>query len=136
MAQPARNTRQTRTGPPRRGATVGSARPHATQRQRLIDAIIELAGGFGYQGLSIAQISARAGVSSATFYEQFADREECMLAAYKAVTERTLARMAGSLQQGEWASAARPAFTELLRTLSDEPHGGRAMVVDALAAGP
>ncbi|HEX9481020.1 MAG TPA: TetR/AcrR family transcriptional regulator [Solirubrobacteraceae bacterium] len=115
---------------------MGGARPHATQRQRLIDAIIELAGGFGYQGLSIAQISARAGVSSATFYEQFGDREECMLAAYKAVTERTLARMASSLQEGEWASAARPAFTELLRTLTDDPDGGRVMFVEALAGGP
>ncbi|MCW3033944.1 MAG: transcriptional regulator, TetR family, partial [Solirubrobacterales bacterium] len=107
-----------------------------TQRERLIDAIIDLAGRFGYQSLSIAQISARAGVSSATFYEQFGDREECLLAAYRAVTERTLARMASSLQEGEWASAARPAFAELLRTLSDDPDAGRVMFVEALAGGP
>ena len=107
-----------------------------SQRERLIDAIVELAGQSGYQSLSIAQISARAGVSSATFYEQFEDREACLLAAYKDVTERTLARMASSLQEGEWASAARPAFTELLRALTDDPNAGRVMFVEALAGGP
>ena len=136
MPQPARRTPATRTGRIRRGVVASRSAPRATQRERLIGAIIELAGQFGYQSLSIAQISARAGVSSATFYEQFADREECMRAAYRAVTERTLARMASSLQEGEWASAARPAFTELLRTLGDDPDGGRVMFVEALAGGP
>jgi AcrR family transcriptional regulator len=107
-----------------------------TQRERLIDAIVELAGQFGYQGLSIAQISARAGVSSATFYEQFADREECLLAAYRAVTERTLERMANSLQQGEWSSAARPAFAEVIHSVQADPDGGRVMFVEAAAGGP
>ena len=110
--------------------------PRGTQRERLIEAIVELAGQFGYQGLSIAQISARAGVSSATFYEQFADREECLLAAYRAVTERTLARMASSLQEGEWAGAARPAFAEVIRSVQADPDGGRVMFVEAAAGGP
>jgi AcrR family transcriptional regulator len=136
MAQPARKTSTTGTGRSRRGVVVSRSTPRPTQRERLIDAIIDLAGRFGYQSLSIAQISSRAGVSSATFYEQFADREECLLAAYRTVTERTLARMASSLQDGEWASAARPAFAELLGTLSDDPDAGRVMFVEALAGGP
>jgi AcrR family transcriptional regulator len=115
---------------------VSRAALKPTQRERLIDAIIELAGQFGYQSLSIAQISARAGVSSATFYEQFADREACLLAAYQAVSRRTLARMESSLRQGEWASAARPAFAELLRSVQSDPDGGRVMFVESLAGGP
>jgi AcrR family transcriptional regulator len=115
---------------------VGRAAPKGTQRERLIDAIVELSGQFGYQGLSIAQISARAGVSSATFYEQFADREECLLAAYRTVTERTLERMASSLQEGEWAGAARPAFAEVIRSVQADPDGGRVMFVEAAAGGP
>jgi AcrR family transcriptional regulator len=106
-----------------------------SQRERLIEAIVELAGQHGYQNLSIAQISAHAGVSSATFYEQFADREECLLAAYRDLTRRTLATM-GSLPAGEWAGAVRPAFTELLRTVQEDPDGGRVMFVEALAGGP
>lgn len=137
MPQPDRRTTSTRTGRPRRGVVVSRRVPQrASQRERLIDAITELAGQQGYQNLSIAQISSRAGVSSATFYEQFADREECLLAAYRDHTERTLARMASSLQDGEWASSARPAFTELLRALTDDPDAGRVMFVEALAGGP
>ncbi|MGO9488036.1 MAG: TetR/AcrR family transcriptional regulator [Solirubrobacteraceae bacterium] len=110
--------------------------PRPTQRERLIDAIVELSGQFGYQTLSIAQISARAGVSSATFYEQFADREEGLLAAYRSVTERTLTLMQSSLQEGEWARAARPAFTELLQSVQADPDAGRLMFVEAPAGGP
>jgi AcrR family transcriptional regulator len=137
MPQPARRSSTARRdGRQRRGVAVPRAAPKGTQRERLIDAIVELAGQFGYQGLSIAQISARAGVSSATFYEQFADREECLLAAYRAVTERTLERMASSLQQEEWASAARPAFAEVIQSVQADPDGGRVMFVEAAAGGP
>jgi AcrR family transcriptional regulator len=107
----------------------------SSQRERLIDAIVELAGQHGYQHLSIAQISTQAGVSSATFYEQFADREACLLAAYRELTRRTLQTM-GSLPAGEWAGAVRPAFTELLRSLQEDPDAGRVMFVEALAGGP
>jgi len=96
MAGPARKKAAPRQRPARRGLSVARAAPRATQRERLIDAIVELAGQYGYQSLSIAQISAHAGVSSATFYEQFSDREECLLAAYSDATERTLERMQSS----------------------------------------
>ncbi len=137
MPQPARRTASGRAGrQARRGVAVPRAAPKPTQRERLIDAIVELSGQFGYQTLSIAQISARAGVSSATFYEQFADREECLLAAYRAVTARTLSRMQSSLEEEEWARAARPAFTQLLHTVQADPDAGRLMFVEALAGGP
>ena len=107
-----------------------------TQRERLIEAIVELSGTYGYQGLSIAQISSRAGVSSATFYELFEDKEACMLAAYRAATQRTLRRMESALEEGEWARAARPAFGELLQTVQSDPDSGRVMFVEALSGGP
>jgi AcrR family transcriptional regulator len=110
--------------------------PKQGQRERLIEAMISLAGQHGYQTLSIAQVSARAGVSSATFYEQFADKEECLLAAYRSVTEDTLTRMQSALEEGEWARAARPAFSELLQSVQSDPDGGRVMFVEALTGGP
>ena len=99
---------------PPRGAPI-RREARASQRERLIDAIIELAGQHGYQGLSIAQISARAGVSSATFYEQFADREDCLLAAYRDATERTLAADAEPRwPEGEWTAPCVRRSAELL----------------------
>jgi AcrR family transcriptional regulator len=116
--------------------SVPSRTPKQGQRERLIEAMISLAGQHGYQTLSIAQVSARAGVSSATFYEQFADKEECLLAAYRSVTEDTLTRMQSALEEGEWARAARPAFSELLQSVQGDPDGGRVMFVEALTGGP
>jgi AcrR family transcriptional regulator len=137
MAAPTRKSRgPRRERPARRAANSARAVPRASQRERLIDAIVELSGQQGYQNLSIAQISAHAGVSSATFYEQFADREECLLAAYRDASERTLKLMQNSLQEGEWARSVRPAFTELLRSVQAEPDAGRVMFVEALAGGP
>jgi AcrR family transcriptional regulator len=137
MPQPARKiqaARGERTA--RRG--VGPLHPagRPTQRQRLIEAIVELSGSHGYQGLSIAQISSRAGVSSATFYELFEDKEACMLAAYRDATARTLARMESALEEGEWARAARPAFGELLQSVQSDPDAGRVMFVEAPSGGP
>jgi AcrR family transcriptional regulator len=137
MPQPARKiSLASRERTARRG--VGLIRPAAklTQRERLIEAIVELSGQQGYQGLSIAQISSRAGVSSATFYEHFEDKEACMLAAYRSATQRTLARMESALEEGEWARAARPAFGELLETVQSDPDSGRVMFVEALSGGP
>lgn len=124
-----------RSNRPRPGAgTVGANKP--SQRERLIEAIVELSGQQGYQSLSIAQISARAGVSSATFYEQFSDREECLLEAYRALTGQMLMRLERSLQAGEWATAARAAFGELIDGVRTDPDAGRLMFVEALSGGP
>ncbi len=116
---------------------AGSDRAHKpSQRERLLEAITELSGQLGYQSLSIAQISSRAGVSSATFYEQFADKEECLLEAYRAATARTLASMDRVMGQADWAQAARFGFGELLRSVQGDPDGGRVMFVEAPAGGP
>lgn len=53
-----------------------------SQRTRLISALTELMAAHGYHGVRVAELVARAGVSKATFYEHFADKEQCMLAAY------------------------------------------------------
>ncbi len=137
MAQPLRRTPSPRRERrPARTTTGGARAARPNQRERLIDAITECSGEYGYQSLTIAQISAAAGVSSATFYEQFADREACLLAAYRAATERTLMSMQSALEEGEWARAARPAFTQLLVSVQREPDAGRLMFVEALAGGP
>ncbi len=137
MPQPARKSSGiARERSPRRGSALVRQASKLTQRERLIEAIVELSGNHGYQSLSIAQISSRAGVSSATFYELFEDKEACMLAAYRAATQRTLKSMESALQGGEWARAARPAFTELLQSVQSDPDGGRVMFVEALSGGP
>lgn len=53
------------------------------QRERLIAAMAEVCAEKGYAECSVADVVKRAGVSSVTFYEQFADKRDCLLAAHR-----------------------------------------------------
>lgn len=112
-----------------------------SQRERLIDASIELCAGSGYQNVSVAQISSRAGVSSATFYEIFSDKEDCVLFAYRTATERLLARMepvdpAAVETVEEWRAAAQAALRRLLGAACQHTDEARLVFVESLAGGP
>jgi len=110
--------------------------PKQTQRQRLVDAILELSAQVGYQAVSIAQVSAHAGVSSATFYEQFEDKEDCLLAAYLTAAERVLGQMPPvAVGEGDWSEAAHAALDRLLSALQSDPDSGRVLFVEGLAGG-
>jgi len=102
---------------------------------RLLDAMIELATQVGYQQVSIAQVSSRAGVSSATFYEQFADKEACLVAAYWDAARRMVAPLQ-LMDGGDWSAAARTALEQLFAELQASPDAGRLLLVESQAAGP
>jgi AcrR family transcriptional regulator len=50
------------------------------QRERLLQGMIQATARYGYDGASVARVVEQAGVSRATFYEHFSDREACFLA--------------------------------------------------------
>jgi len=120
----------------RKAVDSGSAgTPKGTQRERLVEAMIELCTQSGYQGVSIAQISSRAGVSSATFYEQFDGKEDCLIAAYRAAAVRVFGQMT-AVNDSNWSDAARATLGGLLKGLQSDPNAGRVIFIEALAGGP
>ena len=123
-----------RTGRRVRGAPAVPDR--ASQRERLIDAVIHLSAKVGSQAVSVAQISSQAGVSSATFYEQFENKEECLLAAYRAAAQRLLTVKPPASGEGDWTGAARRTLREFADALQREPDAGRLLFVDTLSGGP
>jgi AcrR family transcriptional regulator len=103
-----------------------------------MDAIIELTAREGYQGVSVAEVSARARVSSATFYELFGGKEDCLLAAYRSIADRLLAQVQAQAQAqegGDWRELLRTALRSLLTALREDPDGGRIVFVEAAAGG-
>jgi AcrR family transcriptional regulator len=103
----------------------------------LIDAVIHLSAKLGSQAVTVAQISAEAGVSSATFYEQFENKEDCLLAAYRAATERLLLVVQPpAAADGNWAEAARRTLREFADALQRDPDAGRLLFVDTMSGGP
>jgi AcrR family transcriptional regulator len=117
------------------GGGPGATRAKLSQRARLVDAMVELSAQVGYQAVSIAQVSSQAGVSSATFYEQFKDKEDCLLAAYEATAARVFGRLRPLADDEDWPSAARRVLDRLLSALQSDPNGGRVLLVEALAGG-
>lgn len=108
-----------------------------SQRTRLYDAITEAVAEKGYGATSVADVLARAGVSRKNFYELFANKEECFLAAARAGTDALLQAIEQSMAGVEDPLlAATRATASYLEWLDARPAFARTYLVDALAAGP
>jgi AcrR family transcriptional regulator len=120
--------------------TGGVSSSHVTvmQRARMLTAAVDVVGELGYQGMSVARVTSRAGVSRRTFYDLFEDREDCFLAVFEEAVCRAgvLAGEAYHARPGRWRECVRAGLATLLGFLDDEPGLRALMVVDALAAGP
>ncbi|MFI4984510.1 MAG: hypothetical protein ACHQAV_00810 [Solirubrobacterales bacterium] len=82
------------------------------------------------------EVIARAGLSRVAFYELFADREACLLAAFDLAVERAGARMAKAYAaQPRWRDGIRAGLAAFLGFLEDEPALGRLCVLDVISAG-
>ena len=116
---------------------VGAAQVTEVQRTRMITATVQVVGELGYEKMSVARVTARAGVSRRTFYDLFVDREECFLAAFTETAERARALACeAAAGEREWRVRVRVGLAALLVLFADEPLAGRVLVVDALKAGP
>src|SRR5262245_21674300 len=60
----------------------------AVQRERLLMAMLRAAAELTYREANVQDVLDRAGVSRPTFYEHFANKEDCFLAAFDSAAER------------------------------------------------
>lgn len=107
------------------------------QRERLVAAMAEVCAERGYAQASVAEVAKRAGVSSVTFYEQFADKRDCMLAAHRQLLGRLLdeidrAREKESAPEAKMRVATRTA----LALFAADPPSAQLLTIEILAAGP
>lgn len=108
-----------------------------SQRLRLLRAAIAVAGAEGYAAMTVTNVIGRAGVSRKTFYEQFADREHCFLAAYDVVAERARDGMRAAFAlDAAWPERLRAALAWALDALARHPHEARLAFAEVLAVGP
>ncbi len=108
-----------------------------SQRERIKRALIEELARGGYRSLTIAGIVERANVSRATFYEHFADKDECMLAAYDDFAAALVAELAQALAEPvAWDVAIGCVVDTYLGTLDSDIVAARALIVEMEAAGP
>jgi len=113
-----------------------------SQHSRLIQAATDEVAERGYVNTTVAHIIARAGVSRATFYALFADRDACFQAAYDAnaalvawVMEEELGRVRSAKDQKPLERLDR-VLRVYLEALRDSPTLARVFLVEVYAAGP
>jgi AcrR family transcriptional regulator len=106
-----------------------------SQRWRLIQAMIELSASVGAQEVTIAALCARAGVSQQTFYEQFADKEEVLIAAYRAAAEGIFGQMRSAVADASVPEMPRRGLTALLQAVASDPDAGRVLFIEAMGGG-
>jgi AcrR family transcriptional regulator len=109
------------------------------QRERLLRAMVAVVAELGYANVRIADVVDRARVSRHSFYAQFADKEQCFLAAHADGVQLILERV------GPWAvnSADVAPVVQLRRGIaayldlaSNEPEFARCMLIELPASGP
>jgi AcrR family transcriptional regulator len=117
----------------------------STQRARMLEAMVVAVAEKGLARVAVADVVERAGVSRKTFYEQFANKQECFLAAYDAgaagllrAIDEALAHAAGARAglAPDWLSAARRAVEVYLERMAAGPAFARAFLIEVLGAGP
>jgi AcrR family transcriptional regulator len=107
------------------------------QRERLIAGLAEAVAEHGYAGTTIAHITRAAAVSRRTFYEHFASKDECFVAAYDTVMAELRERIAQAFEEADdWSHAVKAGIRAMLRFLAAEPQLARLCMVEALVAGP
>jgi AcrR family transcriptional regulator len=109
-----------------------------SQRERMLVAMADATAGKGYANVAVADVIERAGVSRRSFYEHFANKEECFLAAYDAGVAGLLEEIAeAEAQAGPGLLAGARAGTEAyLQLLADNPAFARTFLIEVLGAGP
>lgn len=117
-----------------------------SQRERLFMGMIESVAENGYAATSVADIVARSGVSRATFYELFNDKDTCFRATYERAAAQLAAALRATVRSNAQADKAGSAATSLaqidrllmayLTTLATQPAFARAFLVEVYAAGP
>jgi len=111
----------------------------SNQRQRLLTAVVDALEEHGYAGLTVARTIEAAGVSRRTFYEQFADRDECLLAAYDEAEGRLRAgarSAAAAVPAEDWPGRVRAALGAALDFCAAEPATARLFTLETRAAMP
>jgi AcrR family transcriptional regulator len=108
-----------------------------SQRERLLDGMAKTVAAQGYAATSVADVLRAARISRRTFYERFADKEDCFLAAYDAIVGLCDERVCGAFQSAaDWRRGIEDGLAALLAVLASEPDFARLAVVEVLAAGP
>jgi AcrR family transcriptional regulator len=108
------------------------------QRERILLGAAAAIAEQGYRQTSVADIVRSAAIARASFYENFASKEDCFFALYDASISAALDLVAGACRAGgeaEFPERVRSGLEALLVHLGSDPVRSRAIIVEGPAVG-
>lgn len=110
---------------------------HQSQRQRIVDGMIESCGENTYAATTISDIVSRAHISRTTFYKHFDDKRACFDAAIDYCIAQMQEVAQGAHSTGDPpADAARLGATAVVEALAARPGLAQVLTGDAMAVDP
>jgi AcrR family transcriptional regulator len=109
----------------------------ADQRRRLLTATIEVLAEGGYRAVTVRGLSERAGVSTHTFYRQFANAADCIGFASETTMLGALRQMEEArLPTNDWEESFQAVITSLMQYFANSPEAAAVVLTEAFDAGP
>jgi AcrR family transcriptional regulator len=120
------------------GPARGTAREQLAdlQRARIINATFYVVAQRGAGSVTVAHVTERSGVSRRTFYENFEDREACLLASFERALSLASWRAAPAYESEKgWRERIRAGLAALLAFCDEQPSVARMLMCESQARG-
>lgn len=108
----------------------------AGPRQRLLEATISVVARRGYQRSTVKDVISQAGASRSTFYAQFADMEDCLIALLSVITDELFQEVQSAVNRVPADDAPEGAARALLDFAHGQEAAARVLFAESLAGGP
>jgi AcrR family transcriptional regulator len=107
----------------------------ASQRERLLRAIVECVAHYGFEATTVPMVVASARTSGNAFYDFFTDKTDCFLAACDEIAGELLAELVAFTAEPDWIQAMRKGAASYLQWWQQRPAFARAYLLSLQSAG-
>lgn len=113
-----------------------AAVPATEVRRRILTAMATLTAEKGYAAVTIDDLARAARISKRTFYDHYADKQRCLLAAYEAASDQVYdAVERAAATPGDPRARVEAVIATYLKALAAQPEMTRVFHVEIQAAG-
>jgi AcrR family transcriptional regulator len=120
---------------PRGRHSLSEDEVRASQRERLVTAMLASVGEIGYTATNVPDVVARARVSRNAFYALFDDKADCFIEACDEHAGEMLETLLGRAAEPTWRQALSKGMVDYLSFWQERPAFTRAYFVELPAAG-
>jgi AcrR family transcriptional regulator len=106
------------------------------QRERVVNAAIEVFAKRGYRGATVGNLVSGAKVGVNSFYSLFEGKDDCFLAVYDQIVAESRTRLAAAVPAAApWPRQITALLRALLEQIEEEPFAARIALVEVHTAG-